>query len=58
MGGQTYWTVEEEVPQWKPVNDERMEADRKEFLLPSDSYIRPDHPHMRNKEFDAAEKEK
>ena len=40
------------------VNDETLPDERKELLLPSDSYIRPDHPHMRNKEFDDAEREK
>jgi hypothetical protein len=56
--GQTYWTIEEEIPQWKMVNDETLPDEMKEFLLPSDSYLRPDHPPMRNKEFDDAEREK
>jgi len=56
--GKTYWTIEEEVPQWKLVNDDRLREDFKAYLLPSDSFLRVDHEHLRLKEFETSEKEK
>jgi len=56
--GKTYWTIEEELPTWKFVNDARLNEEHKEHLLSSDSYSRVDHQHLRLKEFDSSEKEK
>jgi hypothetical protein len=49
--GKTYWTIDEERPQWKLVNDDRVSDDKKEFLLESDSYLRVDHEHLRLKDY-------
>lgn len=56
--GVQYWSIDEDYPKWKFVNDVRLEAGLKEVLLESDSYQRIDLQHLRMKEFDAAEKEK
>lgn len=56
--GKTYWSIEEEIPEWKMMNDARLRDDFREYLLESDSYIRPDHEHLRLKEYDASEREK
>jgi hypothetical protein len=58
FGGETYWTIDEEVPQWKLVNDDRLREDFKEYLLQSDSFLRVDHQHLRLKEYESSEKEK
>lgn len=56
--GKVYWTVNDEIPQWLPPNDETLREEHREFLLPSDSSQRPDIKHMIEKTFDQAEKEK
>lgn len=56
--GKTYWSIDEEIPSWKMVNDDRLRTEFKEHLLESDSYLRQDHLHLRLKEFDLSEKEK
>lgn len=56
--GKMYWTIEDEIPQWKSVNDSRLRPDLKEFLLESDSYLRLDHELLREKQYDDSEKEK
>jgi hypothetical protein len=57
--GKTYWSIDEEIPEWKMVDDERnLRNEFKEHLLASDSYKRADHEHLRLKEYDASEREK
>jgi len=56
--GKTYWTIDEELPQWKLVNDDRVSDDKKQCLLESDSYLRIDHEHLRLKDYAASDKEK
>jgi len=58
FGGKTYWTIDEEAPQWRLVNDDRLREGFKEYLLQSDSFLRVDHEHLRLREFDTSEKEK
>jgi len=58
FGGKTYWTIDEEAPQWRLVNDDRLREGFKECLLQSDSFLRVDHEHLRLREFDTSEKEK
>lgn len=36
--GVQYWSIDEELPKWKFVNDVRLPNEMKEFLLESDSY--------------------
>ena len=56
--GKTYWTIAEELPQWKLVDDDTLADETKEIVLPSDSYLRADHYHLRTKEYDISEREK
>ena len=57
--GQVYWTIDDEKPEWRMVNDpEHVEPHLRDFLLPSDSQNRADMQPLKDKNFDEAEKQK
>lgn len=57
--GKVYWTVDDDKPTWLMMNDkENVPPTNQEFLLPSDSQLRTDMPHLKSKNFDEAEKAK
>ena len=59
FNGKVYWTIDDEKPEWLMMNDaERVDANLREFLLPSDSQQRADMQPLKDKNFDVAEREK
>jgi hypothetical protein len=53
--GKMYWSIEDEPPQWKMVNDHRLSDEFQEYLLESDSFLRDDHRHLRLREYETSE---
>ncbi len=53
-----YWTIEDERPVWEMPSNPALPSNLREFVLPSDSELRPDMTPLKNKNFDEAEKKK
>ena len=59
FNGKVYWTIEDDKPTWLMVNDrEHVIESLREYLLPSDSQLRPDMQPLKDKNFDDAERQK
>jgi len=55
---EVYWTVEDEKPVYLMPDDESLNPEFREFILPSDSSNRIDKKLIGEKKFEEAEKEK
>lgn len=54
-----YWTVDDAKPTWLMPSDKENVPERlRDYLLPSDSQLRPDMGPLKAKDFDLAEKNK
>jgi hypothetical protein len=54
--GETYWRVEDNLPEWMERKDNKMSDGS--LVLPSDTEKREDIPHMMRKDWEEAEKSK